>query len=447
MEVQGGYIVPGLIDGHLHLESSMLTPRELARALLPLGTTTVVADPHEIANVWGARGLDYVLAASRGLPLDFFFHAAVLRPGLAPGDRRGGARPGPWKITAGSERVLGLAEVMNFPAVVRGDRRPAGRWPCSRGPVDGHAPLLSGRGLNAYRLAGIGSDHECSQLSEAREKLDLGFYLMVREGSLAKNLTDLLPAVTAASLRRTMLVTDDCHPEDLLESGHLNALLQKAVSLGLDPLQAITLATLNPAEYFRLADRGAVAPGLKADLVVDWRNPRQFRVRKVFKAGRLLADAGGLLAELPDPAASVPATAFKVREFPVEALSPAAAGELVKVIGLIPGQLLTAKRVLPTPVREAGWWRTPPGPAEAGGGGAPSRHRQPGVWVWCRASGCNAAPALLPWPMIPTISWWWGLMESRHAPGGAAPHGPGGRPGGGGRAAGSWRNCRSPSPG
>ncbi|MFI5331616.1 MAG: amidohydrolase family protein, partial [Desulfobaccales bacterium] len=281
LEVQGGYIVPGLIDGHLHLESSMLTPRELARALLPLGTTTVVADPHEIANVWGAVGLDYVLAASAGLPLDFFFTLPSCVP-ASPLETAGA------ELTAadlekfrGRERILGLAEVMNFPGVVGGDAGLLDKVALfPRGPVDGHAPLLSGQGLNAYRLAGIGSDHECSQLSEAQEKLDLGFYLMVREGSLAKNLTDLLPAVTAASLRRTMLVTDDCHPEDLLESGHLNALLKKAVSLGLDPIQAITMATLNPAEYFRLADRGAVAPGLKADLVV-LEDPRQFRVRKV----------------------------------------------------------------------------------------------------------------------------------------------------------------------
>ncbi len=352
LDVQGGYIVPGLIDGHLHLESSMLTPRELARALLPLGTTTVVADPHEIANVWGAVGLDYVLAASAGLPLDIF----CMLPSCVPASSLETAGA---ELTAadlekfrGRERILGLAEVMNFPGVVGGDAGLLDKIALfPRGPVDGHAPLLSGRGLNAYRLAGIGSDHECSQLSEAQEKLDLGFYLMVREGSLAKNLTDLLPAVTAASLRRTMLVTDDCHPEDLLESGHLNALLKKAVSLGLDPLQAVIMATLNPAEYFRLADRGAVAPGLQADLVV-LEDPRQFRVRKVLKAGRLLVDAGRLLAELPDPAASVPATAFRVQEFPVETLSPAAAGELVKVIGLIPGQLLTAKRVLPAPVRE-----------------------------------------------------------------------------------------------
>ena len=352
LEVQGGYIVPGLIDGHLHLESSMLTPRELARALLPLGTTTVVADPHEIANVWGAAGLDYVLAASAGLPVDFFFMLPSCVP-ASPLETAGA------ELTAadlekfrGRERILGLAEVMNFPGVVGGDAGLLDKIALfPRGPVDGHAPLLAGKGLNAYRLAGIGSDHECSQLSEAQEKLDLGFYLMVREGSLAKNLTDLLPAVTAASLRRTMLVTDDCHPEDLLESGHLNALLKKAVSLGLDPLQALTMATLNPAEYFRLADRGAVAPGLKADLVV-LEDPRQFRVQKVLKAGRLLVDAGRLLAELPDPAASVPATAFRVQEFPVEALSPAAAGELVKVIGLIPGQLLTAKRVLPAPIRK-----------------------------------------------------------------------------------------------
>ena len=350
MEVRGSYILPGLIDGHLHPESSMLTPRELARALLPLGTTTVVADPHEIANVWGTAGLDYLLAASRGLPLDFFFMlpscvpasplesaGAVLTADLLAAYRR---RP----------RVLGLAEVMNFPGVVSGEAgllRKLALFP--RGPVDGHAPLLSGKALSAYRLAGIGSDHECTQLDEAREKLSLGFYLMLREGSLAKNLQDLLPAVTAASLRRVMLVTDDCHPEDLLK-GHLNALLKKAVSLGCDPLQAVTMATLNPAEYFRLGDRGGLAPGLKADLLVVG-DLQGFQVQKVFKNGRLVADGGELLADLTSQEAAVPATPFRVREFPLEALSPRAAGDLVKVIGLIPGQLLTEKRVLPAPVK------------------------------------------------------------------------------------------------
>ncbi|MFZ0050322.1 MAG: adenine deaminase [Desulfobaccales bacterium] len=351
MEVRGSYILPGLIDGHLHLESSMLTPRELARALLPLGTTTVVADPHEIANVWGTAGLDYLLAASRGLPLDFFFMLPLCVP-ASPLESAGAM------LTADllaayrrRPRVLGLAEVMNFPGVVSGEAdllRKLALFP--RGPVDGHAPLLSGKALSAYRLAGIGSDHECTQLDEAREKLSLGFYLMLREGSLAKNLQDLLPAVTAASLRRAMLVTDDCHPEDLLK-GHLNALLKKAVSLGCDPLQAVTMATLNPAEYFRLGDRGGLAPGLKADLLVVG-DLQGFQIQKVFKNGRLVADGGELLADLPSPEAAVPATTFRVREFPLEALSPRTVGDLVKVIGLIPGQLLTEKRVLPAPVKE-----------------------------------------------------------------------------------------------
>jgi adenine deaminase len=351
MEIQGGYLLPGFIDGHLHLESSMLTPRELARALLPLGTTTVVADPHEIANVWGLAGLDYLLAGSAGLPLDFFF----MLPACVPASplETAGARLEAADLAGyrSHPRVLGLAEVMNFPGVVGGEAgllQKLALFP--QGPVDGHAPLLSGRELNAYRLAGIGSDHECTLLSEAREKLDRGFYLMLREGSLAKNLADLLPAVTPASLRRTMLVTDDCHPEDLLESGHLDALLRKAVFLGLDPLEAVIMATLNPAEYFRLRDRGAVAPGLRADLVVA-ADLQEFRVNQVFKDGQLLVDGGRLLADLPSPEAPVPATAFRVQEFPVEALSPAAAGDLVKVIGLIRGQLLTEKRVWPAPIR------------------------------------------------------------------------------------------------
>jgi adenine deaminase len=352
LEVSGRYVLPGLIDGHLHLESSMLTPRELARALLPLGTTTVVADPHEIANVWGTAGLDYLLGASQHLPLDFFF----MLPSCVPASplETAGAR-----LTAGDlaayrshSRVLGLAEVMNFPGVVAGDAGLLAKIALfPRGPVDGHAPLLTGKALNAYRLAGIGSDHECTGASEAREKLEKGFYLMLREGSLAKNLADLLPALTPGALRRALLVTDDCHPEDLVQTGHLNHLLQKAVALGLDPLAAVTLATLNPAEYFGLKDRGAISPGLAADLVVV-EDLDSFKVDKVVKTGRLVADCGRLTADLDAAPAPAPPARFQVKDLSLERFSPHVAGELVKVIGLVPGQLLTAKLLLPAPVRD-----------------------------------------------------------------------------------------------
>jgi adenine deaminase len=351
LTVAGRYILPGFIDGHLHLESSMLTPRELARALLPLGTTTVVADPHEIANVWGARGLDYLLGASSGLPVDFFF----MLPSCVPASslETAGARleAGDLDPYSHHPRILGLAEVMNFPGLVAGDPGLLAKLALfPRGPVDGHAPLLSGKALNAYRLTGIGSDHECTRLAEAREKLELGFYLMLREGSLAKNLADLLPAVTPASLRRTMIVSDDVHPEDLAVTGHLNHVLRQAVSLGLSPLSAVTMVTLNPAEYFRLRDRGAVAPGLAADLVVV-EDLREFRIDKVLKNGRLLVDQGRPVAEPEVSPQPVPTSAMHVKDLSLESFSPPAAGRVVKVIGLIPGQLLTETRLLPAPVR------------------------------------------------------------------------------------------------
>jgi adenine deaminase len=352
LDVQGRYILPGFIDGHLHLESSLLTPGELARALLPLGTTAVVADPHEIANVWGAAGLDYLLSASQGLPLDFFFMLPSCVP-ASPLETAGAV------LTAGDlrpyldhPRVLGLAEVMNFPGLVAGDEGLLAKIALFlKGPVDGHAPLLSGKDLNAYRLAGVGSDHECTAAGEAREKLQLGFHLMLREGSLAKNLAALLPGVTPAGRRRAMLVTDDCHPEDLLQGGHLNRLLSQSVSLGLEPLDAVTLATLNPAAYFGLRDRGAVAPGLKADLAVV-SDLQDFTVDKVIKDGRLLVDQGRLREAWDFPAPSHPATPFRVQDLRLERFFPAAAGDVVKVIGLIPGQLLTAKRVMPAPIRD-----------------------------------------------------------------------------------------------
>jgi adenine deaminase len=352
LDISGRYLLPGLIDGHLHLESSMLTPRELSRALLPLGTTTVVADPHEIANVWGTQGLDYLLEASEGLALDIFFMLPSCVP-ASPLETAGAAlEAGDLEAYVPHPRVLGLAEVMNFPGVVAGDRglgEKIGLFPNL--PVDGHAPLLSGKGLNAYRLAGIDSDHECTQAGEAREKLELGFHIMLREGSLAKNLADLLPVVNPATLPRLMLVTDDCHPEDILANGHLNHLLRLAVSLGLDPLAAITMATLNPANYFQLHDRGAVAPGLAADLVVV-EDLQTFSIDKVLKNGKLLVDGGRLTAGLELPPCTTPVPTMQVKLPGLDAFFPPAEGDLVKVVGLIPGQLLTEKRVVATPIRD-----------------------------------------------------------------------------------------------
>ncbi len=360
LDVRGQIICPGLIDGHIHLESTLLSPPTFARAAVVQGTTAVVADPHELVNVAGAAGLEYFLACRESLPLDLF----LLLPSCVPASpletnggvfgmaelRRFQSRPG----------VLGLAEVMNFPGVVGADPQIVAKLLAFQGRViDGHAPGLAGRSLNAYRLAGIGSDHECTTLAEACDRLARGFYLFIREGSAAQNLRDLLPALTPASLRRICLVRDDLHPGDLLHQGHLGPLLHKAVTLGVEPLAALTMVTLNPAEYFRLFDRGAVAPGYRADLVVV-DNLSDFRPRLVLKDGRLVARDGEFLTAPPvafltaPPAADVkaPYLPLRVRNLTPQALALPAAGETVKVIGLIPGQIVTERLILPTPRRD-----------------------------------------------------------------------------------------------
>ena len=294
VDMTGRYICPGFIDGHIHIESSMVSPPEFEKAVLPHGTTTVITDPHEIGNVAGCQGVDYMLKATEGLSLDAFF----VMPSCVPstGLDESGAVLGPEDIKPYYEnpRVLGLAEVMNSVGVVAGQEDLMGKLTEAgrRGKViDGHAPFLGGNELNAYVCSGVWSDHECSDAEEALEKLGRGQWIMIREGTAARNLEALMPLFEAPYYERCMLVTDDKHPGDLISMGHIDYIIRRAVSLGADPIRAIKMGTFNAARYFGLKDRGAVMPGLRADLAV-LEDLKDIRVAAVYKDGVLTAKEG-----------------------------------------------------------------------------------------------------------------------------------------------------------
>lgn len=351
-DVNGQFIAPGFIDGHFHIESSMLSPPELARAVAPHGTTAIVADPHEIANVLGIQGIRFLLAASEGLPVDFFFMLPSCVP--ATSMETAGARITAKDLTTfrNEPRVLGLAEMMNYPGVLACLDPVLEEIAAFEGSVrDGHAPLLSGRDLNAYIAAGVGSDHECTQLDEAREKIRLGMHIMIREGTQAKNLRALLPLVSPVASAHCSLVTDDLHPHDIMRRGHINAVIDLAVGEGLDPVTAIRMATFNTARYFGLKDRGAVAPGYRADLLV-LSSLDPVSVTTVFKDGRMVCDAGTLLSEIKPLALSGSYSPMNIAPYGMDAFRISPAGKQVRVIGLIPDQILTRHLVVDTPVRD-----------------------------------------------------------------------------------------------
>lgn len=294
VDMTGRYICPGFIDGHIHIESSMVSPPEFEKAVLPHGTTTVITDPHEIGNVAGCQGVDYMLKATEGLSLDAFF----VMPSCVPSTEldESGAVLGPEDIKPYYEnpRVLGLAEVMNSVGVVAGQEDLMGKLTEAgrRGKViDGHAPFLRGNELNAYVCSGVWSDHECSDAGEALEKLGRGQWIMIREGTAARNLEALMPLFEAPHYERCMLVTDDKHPGDLISMGHIDYIIRRAVSLGADSIRAIKMGTFNAARYFGLKDRGAVMPGLRADLAV-LEDLKDIRVAAVYKDGVLTAKEG-----------------------------------------------------------------------------------------------------------------------------------------------------------
>ncbi|MBI4777167.1 MAG: adenine deaminase [Deltaproteobacteria bacterium] len=341
IDAAGKFVLPGFIEGHMHIESSMLAPPELARVAVPHGTTTLVADPHEITNVLGAEGVEYMLESSRGLPMDFLFMLPSCVPATHMETAGAEFRVEDMLRFKGRPRILGLAEMMNFPGVVGGMEEVLEKLAAFEDCVrDGHAPLLSGRNLNAYLFAGAGSDHECTQLEEAREKLSKGMRVMIRQGTQARDLATLVKLVTPSNSRRTMLVTDDRHPHELMEWGHVDHNVRLAVREGLDPVLAVQMATINPAEYFRLRDRGAVAPGFAADLlIVD--DLREFPVDTVIKNGEVVCTRGRLQRDLPKTELGRAGDTVHVGEVTADRFGIEAKGATARVIRVIEGRILT----------------------------------------------------------------------------------------------------------
>lgn len=340
--LEGKFVLPGLIDGHLHIESSMLTPSNLAAALLVHGTTTVVADPHEIANVMGLEGIRFMLMDSESIPFDFFYMAPACVPTSHLETAGAQLQASDLSELKEDSRVLGLAEMMNFHGVLTGEKDVLDKITLFRDKIiDGHCPFLSDHDLQAYLTAGIRSDHETTNLSEALEKLENGMTVMIREGSTAKNLEDLLPAINTANARRFCFISDDLHAEDIQESGHLDGILRKAIKLGLAPVTAIQLATLNPAEYFGLKDRGAIAPGYRADmLVID--DLEQIDVFSVYKNGILVNDPEKGIHFFERKKASVPKPSpLNMVPLTTDCLSVSHPGQKARIIDLAPGQVFT----------------------------------------------------------------------------------------------------------
>ena len=343
IDLKGNYLAPGLINGHIHIESSMLHPAQYARAVVPRGTTSIITDLHEIANVSGIEGIRFVMDCARGLPLDFFFMA----PSCVPATHMETA--GAVLTTTDIARLLrwknnvGLGEMMNYPGVINASGDVISKIDASHGRIiAGHAPGLTGRQLNAYISAGIYSDHETTAFDEGREKLRRGMYLMIREGSSEKNLKTLLPLVTEKTWRRCLFVVDDRSCSDLLQDGDVDAVVRKAIKLGLDPIRAIQLATINAAEYHRLYDLGGIAPGYRANLITI-KDLKKLSIDMVFFNGRLVASNGKYVESTIDHTPRKLMRSVNIKPFGIKALELKITKEEFPCIEIIPGQIVTKK--------------------------------------------------------------------------------------------------------
>lgn len=364
VDCTGRFISPGFIDGHIHIESSMLSPAEFAAAVVPHGTTAVITDPHEIVNVAGLAGLDYMLEASDQLPLEVFLMLPSCVPATSLDESGANIFAADLAGYMKHDRVLGLAELMDFYGTAEAREDIVDKILLTKEykkQIDGHAPGLKTYSLNAYITAGVTSDHECSNIEEALEKLRRGQWIMIREGTAARNMEALMPLFEPAYSGRCMLVTDDKHPGDLLRHGHVDYLIRKAVEYGADPITAIRMATINTARYFGLTDMGAAAPGYKADLVV-LKDLKSLNVEAVYKNGKLAAERGEYkennsrnkknslnnTTKSPDSIHNI-YTSFHLKELVPEDFTNSETGNFMRVIELVPRELLTKELILPYP--------------------------------------------------------------------------------------------------
>jgi adenine deaminase len=354
-DLTGRFVAPGFIDPHVHIESSMACVSQFARAVVPHGTTTVVADPHEIANVLGILGIEYMLKSSEHQPMNVYFTLSSCVP--ATRMETSGARLEAVDLIPlmSHDRIVALAEMMNYPGVIHGDPDVLSKIRLARQyrkPVDGHSPGLSGKELNAYIASGISSDHECTTADEAREKLMAGMHIFIRQGSGARNLQALLPIVTPRTFHRMMWCTDDRDPHDLLSEGHIDSMVREAIASGVDPIRAIQMATLNPAEYFGLYHLGAIAPGRQADLVVfsDLKAPV---IEQVYCKGVSVAETGAMSADIPVPETLAVPRSVRVTLKTLDFSIPMA-GDRIRVIEIVPNQIITRSVIAaPTTYQDA----------------------------------------------------------------------------------------------
>ena len=347
IDVEEKFITPGLIDAHLHIESVMVTPQEFAKAVVPRGTTTAIADPHEIANVCGLDGIDYMLSASDNLPLDIYFMLPSCVP--ATNFENSGAVLNAEDLYKyiNNKRVLGLGEMMNYPGVIYKDDEVIKKLNIARDKnkvIDGHGPVIKNDELNAYVISGVNTEHECTTVDEMIDRIRLGMYVMIREGSAARNLETLVRGVNGFNYNRCLFCTDDRHPQDILNSGHIDNNVRMAIKNGIDPITAIQIASINASNCYGLKNVGAIAPGYKADLlIVD--NLKDFNIEQVYKAGKLVAEDKNPLFKVTQVNNTKVVDTVNIKNIEKDDISIKLNDDIVNVIRVLPHSLVTEKVV------------------------------------------------------------------------------------------------------